>query len=796
MSQVETGSGALPAQPTPLLGRGEELELARGRILADEVRLLTVTGPGGVGKTRLALAVAEDLAGHPAFPDGVRFVDLAPLREPSMVLSAIRGALGVPESDGRPMLEALIGFLAERRLLLVLDNCEHLLAAAPDVGRLLAGAPGLTILATSREPLHSRWEHTLPLGPLALPDLDPSRLPPPRELAHVPAVALFLERARAARPDFTLAPEDAPAVARLVVRLDGLPLAIELAAARAALLGPAALVARLEQHLPLPVRSGPDAPQRHHTLQAAIAWSHDLLTAEEQTLFRRLAPFAGGWTLEAAEAVACLAGGLTDGDRTDCGVPDVLAGLTSLADKSLVQVTPRPGREPRFRLLETVRVYALDRLRASGEEEAVQRRHAAYFLALAERAESGLKGSDQRAWVDRLEREHDNLRAALRWCLAAGDAEAALRLSSLLGYFWWIGGHLAQGRTWLGEALALDRDGTAPSRTPALVWSAVLAYGQGDNGQADALADAAATLARARGERVPEAFAITARGLVAWRHGEVATAAHLHREALELAREVGDAWMIGDLLLHLGMAESSRDPAAAVEPLTESVDRLRAAGGLHHLMLALGTLADALARLGRMAEARVLFREGLELGRAGADPITATWVATFALAFLAERGRADLAVPLLAGLDAYTTSIGYGRTPLERVAHERAAAAARAQLGETRAEAAWAAGRADLPAETVLATAALLDDTPDGADSQPRGGERRSGRGLLSPREQEVLGLVAAGRSNREIAEALVVSENTAKFHVASLLNKLGAGSRAEAVTRAVGLGVLSPTAE
>lgn len=323
--------GALPVEATPLVGRVEELRLVRDQLGSRHVRLLTIVGPGGVGKTRLAIAAARALVDDPAYPYGVRFVDLAPVREAPLVLAAVRGALGARVADGRPLLDALVAFLGDRRLLVVLDNLEHLLDAALDVGRLLAGAPGLTVLATSREPLRLRWERTVPLGPFPLPD--PLRLPPLDELARVPSVALFVERARAAQPDFALTPTEAPAVARLVGRLDGLPLAIELAAARAAMLGPAALLARLERQLPLPGRGGADAPERHRTLQAAIAWSHDLLTSAEQALFRRLAPFAGGWTLEAAEAAA----------GRDGAIPDVLEGLTSLADKSLVQVSTSPA---------------------------------------------------------------------------------------------------------------------------------------------------------------------------------------------------------------------------------------------------------------------------------------------------------------------------------------------------------------------------------------------------------------------------------------------------------------------
>jgi predicted ATPase/DNA-binding CsgD family transcriptional regulator len=792
MVLAESAPGALPRQPSALVGRREEMQIARGQLLAEDVRLLTLVGPGGVGKTRLAIAVAEGLVGHPAFPDGVRFVDLAPLREPALLPSAIGSALGVPETGGRPVLEVLLGFLAGRRLLLVLDNCEHMLAAGSDVGHLLAGVPGLTVLATSRESLRLRWERTLPLGALALPD--PRHLPPLPELARVPAVALFLDRAQAARPDFALTPENAPLVAKLVERLDGLPLAIELASARAALLGPAAILARLDRHLPLPGLGGPDVPARQRSLQAAISWSHDLLAPAEQVLFRRLAPFAGGWMLEAAEVVV----GAVDGYLPACAVPDVLDGLTSLADKSLVQVVVSPGGEPWFRLLETVREYALERLETSGEADGARRQHAHYYMALAASAEPALKGPDQRDWVDRLEREHDNLRAALRWLLSVDETEDAQRLASLLGYFWWIGGHLAEGRRWLDEALALDRDGIAPSRTAALVWSGVLAYGQGDGTQAEARADDARELARARGEVPFEAFAITLRGLVAWRRGDPEAAARLHREALDLARGVGDAWITGDLLYHLGMAESERDPAAAVGPLSESLELLRAAGGLHHLMLAVGALADVYGRLGRLDEARDLFRQGLALGRSGADPITAVWVATFALAFLVERGQADQALPLLAGLDAYTASFGYQRTPLEQVTFDRAAVTARAQLGEARAAKAWAAGRPAPPGEIVRAAADLFDVAVNADSLVPASASRarRAGHGLLSAREQEVLALVAQGRSNREIADALVITENTSKYHVTSLLNKLGANTRAEAITRAVALGLLSPGRE
>jgi predicted ATPase/DNA-binding CsgD family transcriptional regulator len=782
---IDPMTSALPAQPTPMLGREGELETARGQLQSAEVRLLTLVGPGGVGKTRLAIAVAESLLGHPAFPDGVWFVDLAPLRDPALVPSEIARTLGVIEAEDQPVLEMLQMHLANRRLLLALDNVEHLLAAAPEIARLLGNNRGLTVLATSREPLRLRWERTLPLGPLPVPDPDPRHLPPLEELARIPAVALFLDRARAVRPQFSLTPENAPAVALLCVRLDGLPLAIELAAARAALLGPAAILSRLERHLPLPRTGGHDAPERHQTIRGAISWSYDLLSPEEQALFRSVGVFAGGWTLDAAEAV--------------CHQADVLDGLASLADKSLVQVTVQPDGEPRFRLLETVREFALEQLAQSADARETGRRHAAHFLALAETAASQLAGPDQRSWVARLEKEHDNLRAALGWLLENKDAERAQHLCSLLGFFWWIGGYLAEGRRWLSEALALDAERDSPSRPAALVWYGILAYGQGDTTPASAPLDEALAVAHARGDRRQEAFAITVQGLVAWRRGDTAQAIQQHRQALRIVRDLGDPWFLGDVLFHLGMAELEHDPPAATEALSESVEHLRIAGGPHHLILSLGALADALAQQGRDEEAAKHFQEALNLALEGADPITTAGLATLVLAFLAEQGRAKEALPFLMDLEAYAESVGYRQTPVERAAAARADRAARTQVGEERHGALRGAGRALPPGEIIRAVVSLVESktarvrsTTASAPTQPES-PARTGRGLLSPREEEVLALVAEGLSNKEIARRLIVSESTAKYHVTSLFNKLGANTRAQVVTRAASLGLLSP---
>jgi predicted ATPase/DNA-binding SARP family transcriptional activator len=450
---LDTHPNNLPAQPTPMVGREVELEAAR-RLLREEVRLVTLTGPGGVGKTRLGLQVAAELLDD--FPDGVFLVELAPIIDPGLVASTIAQRLGIRETGGQPLLESLKEYLREKQLLLVLDNFEHVLAAAPRVAELLTGSPQLQVLVTSRAVLHLRGEQELPVPPLAVPD--PKRLPPTPAVSQYAAVELFIQRALNVRPDFAVTDENAPAVAEICARLDGLPLAIELAAARIRLLSPEALLARLERRLPLLTGGARDLPERQQTLRAAIGWSYDLLQEGEQRLFRRLSVFVGGCTLEAAEAVCHAEGELAI---------DVLDGVASLVDKSLLQQDetgagwgPRtvpagtegarahaakrwvaaPGAgEPRLAMLETIREYGLECLEASGEAVAVRRRHAHFFLGLAEAAEPPLAGADQGKWLARLEREHANLRAALEWLAESGEAEGGLL----------VRGYWSAGRGWL-----------------------------------------------------------------------------------------------------------------------------------------------------------------------------------------------------------------------------------------------------------------------------------------------------------------------------------------------------------
>ncbi len=471
ITDLPIGTAArLPAPLTSMIGRQRELAAVRDLLTRPEVRLVTLTGPGGVGKTRLAIQVASEM--ESVFAGGVVFVPLAPLRDPDLVLPTIARAVGVREMPGRPLVAALAAALASKEVLLVLDNLEHLLGAAPGLAELLTTCAGLKVLATSRAVLRLSGEHDLLLPPLALPSIE-TRGPPSEPtvssegvaaIEDAAAVRLFIARARAARADFALTAGNALVVATVCQRLDGLPLAIELAAARVTALPPAALLARLERRLPLLTGGTQDQPARLQTMRAAIAWSHDLLTPAEQTLFRRLAVFAGGFTLEGAEFVS-------DGDPDNelppaSAIPPldhpVLDVLTSLVDKSLLGPAQAVGisENPRFSMLETIREYAWELLEQSREAIPIQQRSAAFFLALGENLASRLSGAEMAGALDLLEVELSNVRAALAWTLDRGDTETALRLAAALYSFWNFRGHLDEGRTWLDAALS--RPGPAP----------------------------------------------------------------------------------------------------------------------------------------------------------------------------------------------------------------------------------------------------------------------------------------------------------------------------------------------
>ncbi|MDP9368665.1 MAG: helix-turn-helix domain-containing protein [Chloroflexota bacterium] len=521
-------AASLPAPLTRLVGREQEVTALAERLTGSEARLITLTGPGGVGKTRLALQVAADLAA--VLSHGVAFVSLAPLADPTLVLPTIAGAVDVREMAGRDLRDALRVSLRRRQMLLVLDNFEHDLPAAVEVAQLLAACPQLRVLVTSRVPLHLRGEQEIPVEPLGLPDL--ARVPSVEEVADAAAVQLFVERAREVSPAFDLTPLNAAAVAAICRRLDGLPLAIELAAAWIKVLPPVELLARLDRVLPLLAGRARDLPGRQRTMERTIAWSYDLLDPPAQTLFRRLAVFAGGFSLGAAEAIA---------SEPTLTTEERLGLLGLLVEQSLV--ASEHSEEARYHLLEPVRQYARQLLEASGDVEAIQHAHAAWYLKLAEQAEAtlGHVGADAR-WLDRLEAEHDNLRGALLWLLRGGDAAIALQLAAALWPFWHYHSHLSEGRRWLREALAAAPQAPASIRARALLGAAFLAHYQGDDCQANDLVNEGLTLARELGDtrETLSLLALLARGILAEDQGHYTEAVPPLEEAQAMARKSGD----------------------------------------------------------------------------------------------------------------------------------------------------------------------------------------------------------------------------------------------------------------
>jgi predicted ATPase len=517
----------LPAQLTSLIGRKQEVTAVCALLRHPEVRLVTLTGIGGVGKTRLSLQVGIDLLND--FADGVCFVPLAPISDPDLVVPTIAQVLGIKETGERPLLDLLKAYLRDKHLLLLLDNFEQVLPAVPELSNLLADCPQLKVLVTSRAVLHIRGEHEFPVPPLALPDL--THLPGSESLLQYAAVTLFLHCAQAVRPDFQVTPASTRTIAEICVRLDGLPLAIELAAARIKLLSPQALLTRLGHRLQVLTSGAQDAPVRQQTLRNTLAWSYDLLDAEEQRLFRRLSVFAGGCTLEVVEGLYTALGELPAA---------VLDGVASLIDKSLLRQVEQEGEEPRLLMLATIREYGLEVLASSGEMESTRQAHAHYYLALAEQAELELGGPQQAVWLDRLEREHDNLRGALQWSLEQGETqhsmEMAMRLGGALRLFWWGRGHWSEGRSFLERALAASEGIEAPVRAKALFAAGNLAFIQSDYERAEPLCQESLVLYRELEDQPGIAFALSLLGSVAWTQGNMVAARNLTEEALEIAR--------------------------------------------------------------------------------------------------------------------------------------------------------------------------------------------------------------------------------------------------------------------
>jgi non-specific serine/threonine protein kinase len=766
----------LPAPLSALIGREGEISKLTALLAQPDNRLLTLVGPGGVGKTRLALAVAA--VAEPRYEDGVVLVALAATQSPELVPSAIAQALGIRERSDQPVPETLIAALRPQHLLLVLDNLEHVLEATPLVPLLLASCPKLTVLATSRAALHVSGEQDIPVLPLAVPQHDPAGSV--EAVAAAPAVQLFVTRAQAVRPDFALTPGNAAAVAAICRRLDGLPLAIELAAAQTRHLPVVTMLEHLEAPLAL-LRGGPrDQPARLRGMRDAIAWSYDLLTAGEQACFRRLSVLSAGGTLEAVTAISAGAGPLD---------MSALDGIAALVDKSLVLMTEIEPGHPRFAMLETIREFGLEHLAASSEEAATRAAHAAFYLDWAARAEPHLIASGSSVWVERVVLERPNLRLAVSWALEQGDIEPVLRLAGTMLSLAYARGDPNEGQQWLEAALALS-DGVDPVlRVDALFTASALAQVQGDFAHSTRLSDVGLAMARVHGYDFGQARALMALGITAEWQGDIDLAAARYEASHEFMRRLNTNahlphWTLLPVANLADVALLRGDFMRASALAEEAAAGWREVGYLWGLAQALGTAAAAASERGDQVYASRLYDETLTLWLDADDGRGIAGTLAGIAAIATARGAVEQAARLLGAAWNVARVLGV-RYLAHHVYAERVLSATRDRLDPAMFDAAWETGQAMSIAAASAEARAVLTLATNLRPSEPGAPLR------LSPRERDVLALLVAGQHDREIAGALRISPRTVQTHIANLFSKFGANSRVELTASAVRRGLV-----